>query len=570
LPTELYAAGIYQLEGVMPRVIATFNAGDAASILPTLDAEVALVSSTFNPNPYYFKALAQARTGDFDGAIRTLTEAEERTETDTRAEQRPFARALIQSGFADVELLRAQTLRRAGNPSRANQSYTIAMQRAEDALESDQQNARAHIVIIQAALDQRRFGDALDALEFAFGPQVNSVPFKSNLDLITLQGQVYLARAATPAGQDAYLDYEQADLQGRVAIFANPFDRRGHELRIAVALAQKRAGDAVLLNDTYRLYFQNDPRSLKLLGDARVLEGNQDLAFNAYSDAATAALNTANGGADAADALVARAGLLLAQGEGGAALTDLNAAYEALPDATIRAKRMDAAYVAGEYAVALEDAELLVGSGALPDDVFYLMQARVRYDLAKANSEDALLAEADDVLALLARTNTALPAELRPIAEAYRARAALVTGDLEAASVAANTAFNLSAIPALQILRADVRAAQGRFDEARADYLTALNATADSDEGLALLARAGLEQLPVRATATAVVITATAQAVGTATAEVSQTSAAGTAEAISIATATAQASITPTLTLTPSVTPMPEPTETPTPAPTEG
>jgi tetratricopeptide (TPR) repeat protein len=183
--------------------------------------------------------------------------------------------------------------------------------------------------------------------------------------------------------------------------------------------------------------------------------------------------------------------------------------------------------------------------------VFYLMQARVRYDLAAGDSEAAVLAEAEGVLGLLARTQSALPTDLRPIAEEYRARAALALGELDMASVAANTAFNLSATPALQLLRADVRAAQGRFDEARADYLAALEQTADVDEGLALLARAGLEQLPVRITATAVVITATAQAVGTATAEFEMTSAAATNEVITAQTATAQASITPSLTPTP-------------------
>ncbi len=567
--TALYGAALFDLEGVMPRAIATLNAGDAVSVIPTFDAEVRLVSITFNPNPYYFKAIAQAQSGDFTGALETLTEAEERVETDLPSNEIPFARALIQSAFADVELLRAQTLRRSGSPGRAAQSYQVAIERAEAALAADQQNARAHIVLVRVALEQGRYQDAIDLLDFALSPQVGAVQFNSNLDLITLRGYVYLARAATQGGQAAYLDQELADTQGRAAILANPFDRRGHELRIAVALAQERAGDSVLLNDTYRLYFQNDPRALKLLGDSRQLEGNPDLAFNAYSDAATAALTSQNGGADAAGALVARAELLLAQGDGGAALADLNAAYEAQPDATIRAKRMDAAYFSGEYDLALEDARALVGSEAAPDDVFFLMQARVRYDLAAAESEEALVTIADDVLTLLARTNTALPVELRPIAEEYRARAALVSGDLEAASTAANTAYNLSNIPELLILRADVRAAQGRFDEARQDYLEALNTTADTDESLGLLARGGLERLPGRMTATAVIITGTAQAVMTGTAEAESTNAAGTAEAVAVLTATAQASITPTVTLTPSITPTPSPTETETPAPTE-
>ena len=567
IPTGLYAVNLFSLEGVMPRAIATFNAGDAASVLPDFQAEIRLVSVTFNPYPYYYTALSQARTGDFDDAIETLTIAEERVETGLPSNEVPFARALIQSAFADVELLRAQRLRRAGNPSRANESYQIAIERAEAALAADQQNARAHIVVAQVALEQGRYQDAIDLLDFALSPQVGAIQFNSNLDLITLRGSVYLMRAATESGEAAYLDQELADTQGRAAFLANPFDRRGHELRISVALAQGRAGDSVLLNDTYRLYFPNDPRALKLLGDSRQVEGNPDLAFNAYSDAASAALNKVDGGADAAEALVARAELLLARGDGGAALVDLNAAYEAQPDAAIRAKRMEAAYAAGQYDLALDDAKSLVGSEAAPDDVFFLMQARIAYDLAAADSQDALANIADEVLSLLTRTNSALPTALRPIAEEYRARAALVSGDLETASIAANTAFNLSAIPALQILRGDVRAAQGRFDEAREDYLAALNLTDDTDESLALLARAGLEGLPVRLTATAVVVTGTARAVQTSTAEAEFTSAAGTAEVIAMGTATAQASITPTVTLEPSITPTPTATDTETPAP---
>lgn len=570
VPTDIFGVFYFPLEGVMPRAVGTLNAGDATSVLPTLNAEVTLVSVTFNPNPYYFKAIAQARTGDYDGALDTLAEVEERLENETRAEARPFARAFVQSAFAEVELMRAQDLRRRGNPARASSSYTEAVRRAELALESNAQIATAYVVLATVALDQRRFEDALDILDDAASPEVGSADLINNLDLIGLRGQVHLTRAATLGGSAADDELALADAQGQAAFFVNPYDRRGHELRIQVALAQERAGDAVLLNDTYRLYFPNDPRALKLLGDARQIEGNPDLAFIAYSDAATAAVTATGGiGPAAAEALVARAQLLLAEGDGGAALADLNAAYEALPDASIRAQRMDAAYAAGQYDLALEDAQALVGSEVAPDDVFFLMQARVRYDLAAAESPEVLAEAAADVLSLLSRTGGGLTGEQRAVAEAYRARAALVSGDLELANASVNTAFGLTPSPALQILRADVRTAQGRFDEARADYLEALDAVADVDESLALLARDGLERLPGFITATASAVTATAQGFQTATAEVNATATA-TATA---ATATAAAAQTQTATLLPSPTPTvtPTPTDEPsaTPEPTE-
>jgi tetratricopeptide (TPR) repeat protein len=559
-PTALFAANVFNLEGAMPRAIGTLNAGDPAAALPTFDAEVTLVSLSFNPYPYVFKAQAQAQTGDYDAAIDTLTEALGRTEADTRAEQRPFATALLEATYAEVELLRAQSLRRNGRAVLANRSYEVAIERAEQALTQNSQIASAYRVLAQAALDQRRVEDALDILETAFSAEVNATAFDTDVTLIALYGQAYLAEAATLGGAAADDALARADTQGRIAAFVNPYDRRGHELQIAVALAQGRAGDAVLLNDTYRLYFPDDPRALKLLGDARVAEGNPELAFNAYSDAATAAITSTGGvGSAGAEALVARADLLLSQGEYGAALADLEAAYAAFPDDLTRTRRMTAAYAAGEYELALEDARALIGSEAAPDDLYYLMQARIRYDLASRESGEALAGVAPEVLSLLERVGAALPNDQRAIAEAYRARAALITGNFELAETSVGIAYALAPAPDLLIVRADVRSALGRFDEARRDYLDALDQTGDTDESLALLARAGLETIPVRVTATAqaaqtataafaLEVTATAQFEQTATAEAVQTV---TAAFEQTETATAQPSPTPTATATP-------------------
>jgi tetratricopeptide (TPR) repeat protein len=554
VPTQLFAANIFSLEGAMPRVIGTLNAGgDAAAVLPTLDAELRLVSLNFNPYPYVYKALALARVGNFETAIETLLAAEERLVSDTRAEQRPFAAALINATYAEIELMRAQSLRRAGRVSLSNQSYAAAIEKAEAALDANAQVPNAYIVLAVAAFDQGRYEDALDVLDLAISPQVNVAAFNNNLDMIGLRGQIYLAQAAGQQGREADRLLAQADTQGRAAFFVNPYDRRGHELQIEVALAQGRAGDAVLLNDTYRLYFPGDPRAFKLLGDARLLEGNPDLAFSAYTDAANAAVANAGGiGPDAADALVARGDLLYGLGEWGAALADYTTAYDAVPDVATRLKRMNAAYAAGEYALANEDAVALVGSGAAPDDVFYLMQARVRYDLASVESPEALFEAAPDILRTLERAGSALPNDLRAVAESYRARVALLLGNLTLAEQSANSAYSLDPTPNNLLVRADVRAALGRFDDARADYRAVLDATADVNEGLALLARNGLEALPARITATAAVtataraeITATAQANATATAELA------TATAVQQETATAEA----VLSLTPNVTP---------------
>jgi tetratricopeptide (TPR) repeat protein len=117
------------------------------------------------------------------------------------------------------------------------------------------------------------------------------------------------------------------------------------------AIARGDPGLAVIYSESYRLYFPNDADAFRLLGDARVAEGNPDLALRAYSDA------TQLEGTDQvkAEVYVSRAELYMQEQRYNLALNDLTTAIGLRDTATTHAQRLRAAYAAGDYETAQED-----------------------------------------------------------------------------------------------------------------------------------------------------------------------------------------------------------------------
>src|SRR5690606_35513665 len=179
--------------------------------------------------------------------------------------------------------------------------------------------AQAYLIIARTWRAERNPDEALLALEQPYLLLDRIPEFGTNVDFVVERGDIYMLRAsmrdANGNRNGAIADLEAAMYEGYYAVYLNPYDRRGHELRIAAALELGRAGDAVLANDTYRLYYPDDTRALRLLGDARIAEGNPDLAFGAYAAALNADLVDADGvpGPDSADILADRAALYLSE-----------------------------------------------------------------------------------------------------------------------------------------------------------------------------------------------------------------------------------------------------------------
>lgn len=571
-PTQRYLP--VPLDGGMPNAVALLDRGLVDEALPTLDAERALVSrGNYSPNQYYFNAIALARAGKFDEALNVLNEGEERLETDTTASDRPQFKALIDLGFAEVELLRG--LSRGGG---GGANFEVARERAQAALDFDPRYAQGYLIIARSYLEQGLYQEALDTLEIPRTLTERIPEFALNTDIIMLRAEVYYARAQATDGPAARADYEAADYEAFYALYINPYERRAHELRMDVALALGKPGDAVLANDTYRLYFPNDPRALRRLGDARAAEGNPDLAFASYAAALDADLaDDGVPGVESAAILADRATLYFEQGEYARALEDLNTALSIAPERLdLQVQRMEAAFAAGDYLTALADADALKGSGAAPDSVFYLMEARalIAGTVVSDEAERAdALEGADQALQRVAESS--LTRDQRLAYSEVRARVLLERGFPADAVEVATQALAEFDSPEIRLLRAQGWEAQGSLANARTDYKRVLDRVQDTDENLALYARAGLERVAISSTATATAVTATAIVERTLTREAQLTATReardrATANAVAteearqqatanaIATQTARAS-TATLSPTPTITRTPTP-----------
>jgi tetratricopeptide (TPR) repeat protein len=195
-----------------------------------------------------------------------------------------------------------------------------------------------------------------------------------------------------------------------------------HLLRIQAALAQNDPGLAVIYSQQYLFYYPGSVQGYILLGDARVREGNTDLALAAYDQA----LQGEDTNPFLIDALIARADIYNEQRRYDLAREDLTRALQLSDDnptltaddvLQIQAARMQAAYDARNFATAQEDADDLLGSGVLADAEIQLLQARILVDEASGDGDYS------DALDILTTIGNALPGDLQPIADEYRARA---------------------------------------------------------------------------------------------------------------------------------------------------
>lgn len=568
-PTQLYVP----VQRLIIRDVAEMIAsGDYASAIDPLATEIGLVNQVFDPNPYYYSALAYTGTGDTDTALNLLTEAETRIDEldGMNPEDATIYSPLIQLGFAQVYLRMAEDA--LANRLGANDLLTQSSERAERAIEEDELNADAYVTLARVYRLQGDYQSALDTLN-----QGLTFPdLTVNQSLIVEKGNVYLAQGISllasgdsNGGREAL---HNALYQGFVSIYVNPHNEPSHQLRVQASLALDDPGLAVIYSqEQYLFFFPNNPIAYELLGEARIQEGNYELALNAYSNA------IANGEGDDVeiDALIGRAGVYSLQRRHNRALEDLNAALEIRDDLATRATRMRVAYLVGDYDTVDEDAEALLGTGIIPDGEIRLFQAQSIVDQADPDDTQAY----NQALNLLSQAS-GLSADLAPVANEYRARIHLQLGNLGDALNAINQAMNVVETGSRHYIRAQILQEQEAFEDALVDYQWIQTWTQvfeypfadDASEQIAIVQ----DEIERRnALATAQAETATAQSVQATDTAIFETSA--TAEQATIeffetnsptptpsptATITPSVTPTPTRTLTPTITSTPEPTPT--------
>jgi cytochrome c-type biogenesis protein CcmH/NrfG len=140
-------------------------------------------------------------------------------------------------------------------------------------------------------------------------------------------------------------------------------------------------GLAVIYSEQYLLFNPASAEGFRLLGEARLAEDKPDLAVDAYSRA----LNSDGTDEELAEVYVSRAQLYGESKRSDLAQADLTAAIELDDRFATRALRMNIAYANGDFDIAREDAEILLGSGAVNDNDVQLILARILIDEAGRN-----------------------------------------------------------------------------------------------------------------------------------------------------------------------------------------
>ncbi len=436
--TEIYPPA---LEKGIRDSIGLIDAGQYEVAIPTLVVEVTRVSNTFDPAPYYYQAIALVKNGQVDAAAQVMAEAERRL-TDTTS---PPVRALVDTGMAYVELAQAEQFISARQRDSATSLLSTVEDRAENAIKADPRLEQAYLLLARRYALDRSFDLALGVLDQGLGV----ADLRSSINLIVQKGEIYFSQR----------EFDLAAYQAYLALYIDPATEPAHLLQIRTALATGQAGLAVLNAQAYLFYYPGSVRGYQLLGDARVVEGNFDLALEAYNQGLA-------GGEDnplAAELLTARAALYERQGRYEQARQDLTSAFNLTRDPAIQARRMMAAYNAGNRATAERDAGDLLGQGIVSDDEIRLLQARILIDEANGTTD---YQEALDLLSNISN----LAEGMQPIANEYRARAQYNLGAYDDALNLVNRALQTGETGGRYYLRGLILEAQGKTEAALRDY----------------------------------------------------------------------------------------------------
>ncbi|MBC8100745.1 MAG: hypothetical protein H7Y11_14995, partial [Armatimonadetes bacterium] len=447
------------------------SAGQYDIAIATLSAERAALGDTYNPYPAYFEAVALANQGDYQDAQTLLVTLEAGLAQFSEVEANLY-RPIVELAFGEVIVIQARAAMTENRVQEAGNLARTAILRLQDAVNLNPRLLNAYLLLAEAQTLLGDYQAGIRALQDAqLLPELANDPA-----IIVARGQVFLAdgRSLKTRGltENAYAQLERAEYEAYYALYLNPFLEAAHQVRIEAALLRDQPGLAVQYSQNYLLYFEDNLDGLRLLAQARLQENNPDLAY-AVLDQALGSISADAGTVSTVqdttliDLLVERAGLYSSERRYGLALADYNQALLLAPTPGLQAQRMTAAYAAGDFDTALTDATTLLGSGALPDAYFTLMQARIRLDRARSGDLEANR----EALALLTTVSDALlsPA-LAAVANEYRARAHLTLGEVDAALTTIDAALLGGDSGSRRYLRGQIYQEQSNFVSAARDY----------------------------------------------------------------------------------------------------
>ncbi len=421
------------LEGrVIQEAVMLIDAGRDSVALPTLSAlRETLLETSDSANPFYYEAIALTNLGDTDRAERVLREGIERLE---RLRANP---ALLHAGLAYVYA--------------AQRNYRASNEEADLALTGDPDLVQPYYTLVRNALATRDYQEASRLLNEA----QNRHPADVNLWL--LRGELNLLR-----NQPA-----EAQQNARVALYIDPGAEEAYLLQVRADMAFGDYGLAVLHLQDYLFLYPGSIQGWTLLGDVRVLEGNDMLAIEAYSRA----VNTPEISPEQFPALLARARLYSRLHLPERAYADYTTILDTDPDhSEAREGRARAAYEAGRFGEAIEDIDILLETEPGRYNL-RLLKAQALVDGANPRNEEAYRKALRDALNILAGGfPTVLEASLRPVALEYRARILLEQQQYRSALADIDAALAAQESGSRHYLRGRIQEALGNTDAAAREY----------------------------------------------------------------------------------------------------
>jgi tetratricopeptide (TPR) repeat protein len=429
--TSVYAPRGVVIEAQVSQIVQLMDEGRYSAASTLLQQEIEATSLTGSFVPYYYLVDLQIRRGNLDAAREALQTGI--TEWETKSNNESF-RPLIDVATARLDLAELQQARQRGvTPENFQGRLNNITETLEAAIAFDGTFVEAYVLLTERYLLTNDIEDALNVLSQAEDTGVEEL--RTNTALRTKKAEVLFE-------QGRYNDSLQELYE---VLLINPYAERALQLQVQCANALDDYGLAVVYAEQYMGRYPGSVLAIKMRGDAWLAQGKPDLALQEYTRA------LAGDQADPAylEVLISRAELFMQSQRYEEAQNDYSEAFRISDDPRIQLARMQAAYLAGNDTLALNDAEALATVEDIPQSQLDFIQARVAFDRDPSNPE-----------VLVQLSNVVLSGELndesRAIANTLLAQAYVLSGDSANALTAITAAINVEDTAERRYIRAQV------------------------------------------------------------------------------------------------------------------
>lgn len=403
------------------------------------------------PYPYYLQAQIDLLFNDDpEEALKKIEEGETRLEEVDVARRTGYL-PMYSLGRGDILLYEASKAQDEGRTNDATRLFNDAEQQFRTAIDLDGQMTLAYVQLARLQVEKEEYQEAINILNILIEGDIDD-KFFTNILLRVERGRVYFKQGV----------YDRALQEANEALFFEPWSEEAYILQADAALAMNRPGDANNYLDGYQLFYPESLLAYKLEGDAYRREGKADQALLAYN----IALQDNEDNPDYFIVLEARGDLYFEQRRFSLAQESYTEYLDTRKLNRVRSKRMLAAYNAGDYTVALDDAEKLENTEVVSNGDLALLHGQILVDTAQTT------ADYNDALQQLnhAVSTLGVSEEGRSIADEYLARTHFALEDYEQARLSINRALATGETGSRHYLKGQILQKQDDYEAARNEY----------------------------------------------------------------------------------------------------